>query len=198
MKLTLKIRNPEMKEQLQLIVDTVNTQAAKLGAPVATIVPYEAAIPSTGTLTLAAVPEAGETIVFELDDVAETFKYVEEVEDEFDIEIDADVTEAQANTVAAINAKSILVTLEDFASNESLVTAKVAGVAGDSIATTETLTGSGDGFTATVLSSGADEVEGVEGTVGAAGEIRYTDTHIYVSVAESTKTVNNWKKAAFV
>ena len=197
MKLTLKIRNPEMKEQLQLIVDTVNTQAAKLGSP-ATIVEHVPAIPSTGTLTLAAAPEADETIVFELDDVTEIFKYVEEVEDEFDIEIDADVTEAQANTVAAINAKSILVTLEDFASNESLVTAKVAGVAGNEIGTTDTLAEEGDGFTAAVLSSGADEVEAVEGTVGAAGEIRYTDTHIYVSVAESTKTVNNWKKAAFV
>lgn len=197
MKLTLKIRNPEMKEQLQLIVDTVNTQAAKLGAP-ATIVEHVPAIPSTGTLTLAAAPEADETIVFELDDVTETFKYVVAATEEFDIEIGADATEAQANTVVAVNAKSTLVTLEDFASDESLVTAKVAGVAGDSIATTETLTGSGDGFTAAVLSSGADEVEAVEGTVGAAGEIRYDSTYMYVSVDESTATVNNWKKAAFV
>lgn len=197
MKLTLKIRNPEMKEQLQLIVDTVNTQAAKLGAP-ATIVEHVPAISSTGTLTLAAAPEADETIVFELDDVTETFKYVVAATEEFDIEIGADATEAQANTVVAVNAKSTLVTLEDFASDESLVTAKVAGVAGDSIATTETLTGSGDGFTAAVLSSGADEVEAVEGTVGAAGEIRYDSTYMYVSVDESTATVNNWKKAAFV
>ena len=197
MKLTLKIRNPEMKEQLQLIGVTVNTQPAKLGAP-ATIVEHVPAIPSTGTLTLAAAPGADETIVFELDDVTETFKYVVAATEEFDIEIGADATEAQANTVVAVNAKSTLVTLEDFASDESLVTAKVAGVAGDSIATTDTLAEEGDGFAAIVLAGGVDEVEGVEGTVGAAGEIRYTDTHIYVSVAESTKTVNNWKKAAFV
>ncbi len=34
LEITLKIRNPEIKEQLQLIVDTVNAQAPKSGAPV--------------------------------------------------------------------------------------------------------------------------------------------------------------------
>ena len=136
-------------------------------------------------------------LFFELDDVTETFKYVVAATEEFDIEIGADATEAQANTVVAVNAKSTLVTLEDFASDESLVTAKVAGVAGNEIGTTDTLAGR-RGWLCSCPCKVVWMRLKVEGTVGAAGEIRYTDTHIYVSVAESTKTVNNWKKAAFV
>ncbi len=136
--------------------------------------------------------------IFSSSILCSSFKYVVAATEEFDIEIGADATEAQANNGVAVNAKSTLVTLEDFASGESLVTAKVAGVAGDEIGTTYTLAEEGDGFAAIALAGGVDDVGGGEGTVGAAGEIRYTDTHIYVSVAESTKTVNNWKKAAFV
>lgn len=36
----------------------------------------------------------------------------------------------------------------------------------------------------------------VLGTLGKPGEIRYTDTTMYISVGESTETVNNWKTVA--
>ena len=51
------------------------------------------------------------------------------------------------------------------------------------------------GGTGTTLVT-ADETTlkgGIDGTVGKAGELRYNDTALYVSVGESTTAVSNWK-----
>ena len=51
------------------------------------------------------------------------------------------------------------------------------------------------GGTGTTLVT-ADETKlkgGIDGTVGKAGELRYNDTALYVSVGESTTAVSNWK-----
>lgn len=38
---------------------------------------------------------------------------------------------------------------------------------------------------------------GLDGTTGAAGSLRYSDTKLYVSVDESTTAVSNWKSITF-
>ena len=38
---------------------------------------------------------------------------------------------------------------------------------------------------------------GADGTTGAAGSLRYSDTELYVSVDESTTAVSNWKSITF-
>ena len=66
-------------------------------------------------------------------------------------------------------------------------TAKTAGVAGNAYpkaATGDKLDWDGEGKTFTL---------GTNGTVGAAGALRYSDTELYVSVGESTTAVSNWK-----
>ncbi len=55
------------------------------------------------------------------------------------------------------------------------------------------------GGTGTALVT-ADETTlegGTDGTVGKAGELRYNDTALYVSVDESTTAVSNWKSITF-
>jgi hypothetical protein len=39
--------------------------------------------------------------------------------------------------------------------------------------------------------------DGIDGTVGKAGELRYNDTTLYVSVGASTTAVSNWKSITF-
>ena len=192
----LKVRNPELKDQLEEIVGVINTleddvatletgveAVAVSGAPV---VPVAA----TGTLTIATQPTAADTITISQGDVTEVYTFVEVAEDDFDVALGLDVNATQVALAAVINDHSALVTAGAFAANDSVITAKVKGVIGNTIATTSELTAETDGFAAATLGTGVD------GTAGLDGQIRYAADKIYVSVGVSTTAVSNWKSAA--
>lgn len=199
----LKVRNPELKDQLEEIVGVINTleddvaaletgveAVAVSGAPVAPVA-------ATGTLTIATQPTAADTITIAQGDVTEVYTFVEVAEDEvaeddFDVALGLDVDATQTALAAVINEHSALVTAGAFAANASVITAKVKGVIGNTIATTSGLTDEDetDGFAAATLGTGVDGTEGLD------GQIRYASDRIYVSVGVSTTAVSNWKGAA--
>lgn len=192
----LKVRNPELKDQLAEIVGVINTleddvaaletgveAVAVSGAPVAPVA-------ATGTLTIATQPTAADTITISKGNVTEVYTFVEVADDDFDVALGLDVNATQVALAAVINDHSALVTAGAFAADASTITAKVKGVIGNTIATTSELTAETDGFAAATLGTGVD------GTVGLDGQIRYAADKIYVSVGVSTTAVSNWKSAA--
>lgn len=194
----LKVRNPELKDQLEEIVGVVNTledevaaleagveAVAVSGAPVAPVA-------ATGTLTIATQPTADDTITIAQGDVTEVYTFVDTAEGDFDVALGIDVDATQVALAAVINEHSALVTAGAFNANVSTITAKVKGVIGNTIATTSELSDEDetDGFAADTLGTGAD------GTPGLDGQIRYDADKIYVSVGVSTTAVSNWKGAA--
>lgn len=192
----LKVRNPELKDQLEEIVGVINTledevadleagveAVAVSGAPVAPVA-------ATGTLSIATQPAAADTITISQGDVTEVYTFVEVAEDDFDVVLGIDVDATQVALAAVINDHSALVSAGAFAANASTITAKVKGVIGDTIATVTDLTDETDGFAAATLGNGVD------GTAGLDGQIRYAADKIYVSVGVSTTAVSNWKSAA--
>lgn len=185
-KFNLKVRNPELKRQLEEIVGVVNTledantAVAVYGAPTAPVA-------STVDLELATQPTAGDTFSISQGLVVEEFTFVETAEDAFDVALGLDVEATQANIVTAINKDSTLVEAGAFASDVSELTALVAGTVGDTIAVESGFTDETDDFSAENLSGGVD------GTVGFDGQLRYASDALYVSVGESTTAVSNWK-----
>ena len=192
----LKIRNPELKDQLEEIVGVINTledevadletgveAVAVSGAPVAPVA-------ATGTLSIATQPTATDTITISQGAVTEVYTFVEVAEGDFDVALGLDVGATQVALAAFINDHSALVSAGVFAANASTITAKVKGVIGNTIATVTALDDETDGFAADTLGTGAD------GTAGLDGQIRYAADKIYVSVGVSTTAVSNWKGAA--
>jgi hypothetical protein len=115
---------------------------------------------STGTLTLATQPTAGDTMT--IGSVVYTYVATDAPHVGGTISVGADLAAAKLATVAAINGTDTfntahpLVSASAFAVNVCTLTAKIGGVAGDAIATTETFTAVGNVFAAVTLGSGAD------------------------------------------
>jgi len=110
---------------------------------------------SQGTLTVVTQPISGDTMT--IGDKVFTFVTNGTANADGEISIGTDAATAQANIVAAINGTdgwntaSAYVTIAAFAANAAVLTALVGGVAGDSIATTETFNGVGNIFDAATL-----------------------------------------------
>lgn len=102
-----------------------------------------------------------------------------------------DCTEAQAGAalLSTIDSESAIVDATDGTSNDVIVTAKVKGVAGNSIALDEDMANGEWTGAAVVLSGGAD------GTVGSKGDVFFDASYIYVCTADNTIADANWKKA---
>lgn len=117
---------------------------------------------STGTLTMAAQPGANETVVIGTAGSEVTYTFVGSNPQVGEVDLGADAAEAQANLVAAINGTDGInephpeVSASAFIADVCTITALVGGVVGDSITTTDTLVGAGDGFAAAALAGGAD------------------------------------------
>lgn len=115
---------------------------------------------STVTLTIDTQPTSGDTMT--LDEKIFTFVPDGTANADGEISIGTDLATAQANIVAAINGTDSVntphptVSAAAFSSNDSVITALVGGVAGDSIASTETFTAGTNVFSAATLGSGAD------------------------------------------
>ena len=110
---------------------------------------------SEGTLTMDTNPTATNTMTIGTTEY--TFVATADFDTAGEIEIGEDVAATQVNTVAAVNGTDgvntahTLVTMAAFASDDAVITAKVGGVAGDLIATTETFTAGSNIFDGVVL-----------------------------------------------
>lgn len=201
----LKVRNPELKDQLEEIVGVINTLEDGVAGLESEVAHLEAGVEAvavsgaptapaaaTGTLSIATQPAVADTITISQGDVTEVYTFVETAEDaegDFDVVLGVNVEATQVALAAVINGHSALVSAGVFAANASTITAKVKGVIGDTITTVTDLTDGTDGFSAENLSGGVD------GTAGLDGQIRYDANKIYVSVGVSTTAVSNWKYA---
>ena len=99
------------------------------------------AVASQGTLTVDTQPIVGDT--FTIGTKEYTFVTDETAAADGEVDVGADLADAKVQIVAAINGTdhntaSAFVTAAAFATNDCVLTAITAGVAGDSIATTET------------------------------------------------------------
>lgn len=110
---------------------------------------------SQGTLTVDTQPTSGDTMTLG----SKVFTYVPNgtANADGEISIGTDLATAQANIVAAINGTDSIntahtqVSAAAFSTNDSVITALVGGVAGDSIASTETFTAGTNVFDAATL-----------------------------------------------
>jgi len=107
------------------------------------------------------------------------------------VDVSGGVTAPLAVTALALaittNATSA-VTGVDSDGDTVLVTAKVAGIIGNSIELSDT------GANITIIPATLED--GVDGTVGVKGTILFDENFIYVSVDTSTTAVSNWKSTA--
>jgi hypothetical protein len=100
--------------------------------------------------------------------------------------------------VVSVSGSTINVTL---ASEDSAITSDLnavkAAIEGN-IAADALITVAVGGTGTTLVTANETKLEGgTDGTVGKAGELRYNDTALYVSVDESTTAVSNWKSITF-
>lgn len=100
--------------------------------------------------------------------------------------------------VVSVSGSTINVTLasEDGAITSDLDAVKAA-IEGN-IEANALITVAVGGTSTTLVTANETKLEGgTDGTVGKAGELRYNDTALYVSVDESTTAVSNWKSITF-
>jgi hypothetical protein len=115
---------------------------------------------STGTLTVDTQPTSGDTMT--IGTKVYTFVPVDTANAEGEIDIGANLSEAQANIVAAINgtddhnSRNNAVSAAAFDGNNCTITALIGGTIGDGIATTETFAAGSNKFAADNLSGGVD------------------------------------------
>ena len=156
---TVTIDNPTKvgTDVYEFLADTAQTKSAPTNIPVNITA---STTKSSGTLTMDTQPTSGDTVTIG----TKVYTFVPVGTDTADGEVSrgANLAGAQAALVAAINGSDgvstphPLVTAAAFAGNASVITAKVGGVAGNSIATTETFTAASNVFAATTLGSGAN------------------------------------------
>ena len=161
-----------------------------VGIPVSATAPVNA-VASTSTLTVDTQPTAGETIT--IGDKVYTFVALGTAAVEGDIGLGALVANTQPLIVAAINGDAVntantQVTAGAFAGNDSVLTAIVRGVAGDSIVADETMVAA----TNVITAFGG----GVDGTPGVVGAVVLDATRIYTAPTGNTITGANWLRSA--
>lgn len=102
------------------------------------------------------------------------------------------------NEVVSVSGSTINVTL---ASADSAITSDLDAVAEaieDDIEAKALITVAVGGTGATLVTANETKLEGgIDGTVGKAGELRYNDTTLFVSVGASTTAESNWKSITF-
>jgi len=148
------------------------------------------AVAAQGTLTFEGVVADAETVTIGKD-VYEFKASGDAGAGKIKVDVSGGVTAAAAVTalVAAITANTAsVVSAVDGTGDTVVVTADVKGVAGNSIATTETCTNGAWG--ATKLAGGVD------GTPAEKNSILVDDGYIYVCTDDNTIADSNWKKVA--
>lgn len=100
--------------------------------------------------------------------------------------------------IVSVSGSTINVTL---ASSDSAITSDLDAVKeaieGDTAASALIDVAIGGNSSTTAAEATTQLENGLDGTTGAAGSLRYSDTKLYVSVDESTTAVSNWKSITF-
>lgn len=153
------------------------------------------AVAAVGTLTLAAQPTAGDTMT--IGTKVYTFVANGTADANGEISVGTDLPSAKTALIAAVNGTdgfnvaNTLASAGTFSTNDLPITARTKGVAGSAIVTTETFTNAGNVFNATTLGA---TTEGVNGTIGVAGEQYIDDSYIYVALQNNTISDNYWRR----
>ena len=160
-----------------LETDSQTAALLPLNAPVTPVAATGTAF-ETNTLTYTAKTKgaAGNSIVVNLIDPKE------DAEDEV-VSVSGstiNVTLAYASGAITSDLDAVKAAIEGNTAAKALITVAVGGT-GTTLVTANETTLEG----------------GIDGTVGKAGELRYNDTALYVSVDESTTAVSNWKAITF-
>jgi len=164
--------------------DEINKKIATSGTPVC-------AVKATGTLSMATKPTADDTVTIG----SNVYTFVASPAAAGDVAIGAAVANSKANLLAAINDGDTYndahpdVVAADWDGDDLVVTAKIAGTAGNAIATEETFDDETDAWGAATLASGVD------GTPGEVGDMLIDDTYVYFCVAPLTDA-GNWRRVS--
>jgi hypothetical protein len=155
------------------------------------------AVASQGVLTIAVQPTAGDTMT--IGTKVYTFVADGTEAEEGDISVETDLATAKVSIVAAINGTDSIntsnadVVASNFSTNDCTLTAKVKGVIGDTIVTTETFTAETNIFDAGTLGT---ETAGLDGTVGKKQDTYLDNSYLYVAIADNTTADANWRRIA--
>lgn len=146
-----------------------------LGAAVLAAAPVEAAaaVAATGTLVISQNPTNGQTFVIG----STTYTFVTSGATGNQINIGGDLAATKVNVLAKLLSDPVVTRASSWSSNNLLLTAKTAGTAGNSIATTDTLSSS-DGFANATLTGGTNKVAS---TVPEAGQFAYYNGELFFS-----------------
>ena len=156
---TVTINNPAVPgvDVYEFCADTEQTKTAPTNIAVNITA---STVKATDTLTLPTQPSSGDTMT--IGTKTYTFVPAGTAGDDGEISIGSDLATAKLAIVGAINGEDgrnlphPLVTASAFNVNVCTITARVGGVAGNSIATTETFTAVGNVFSAVALATGAN------------------------------------------
>ena len=178
-KVNEKIKNPQ-------IIDFINNDLIMELTPVN-------AVSASGTLTMDTQPTAGNTLT--IGTKVYTFTADGTADADGEIDVGADLADAKALVVAAINGSDNIntahpqVTAAAFTGDDMVITAITKGTAGNSIATTETFTEGTNVWAAATLGSG------VNGTLGSPRQIATDATHLYIcGLSGNEISGNNWRR----
>ena len=170
----------------------INNFLPKVGTPVN-------AVAAQGKLTIAAQPTADDKMT--IGTTVYTFKAAADATTAGTISIGTDLATAKAAIIAALKgtdsvntAHPTVTPASSFSTNDLTLTANTKGTIGNSIATTETFTNTGNIFDATTLGT---TTAGVNGTVATKGGTCYiNDSYLYYNIAPNTTADTNWRRVS--
>jgi hypothetical protein len=144
-----------------------------------------------------ATPIAATGTAFETNTLTYTAKVAGTVGNTITVNLIEPKEDAEAEVVS-VSGSTINVTL---ASAESAITSDLdavkAAIDGNTAAAALITVAVGGTGTTLVTADKTTLAGGIDGTVGKAGELRYNDTTLFVSVGASTTAVSNWKSLTF-
>jgi hypothetical protein len=152
------------------------------------------AVNAAGTLTIGAIGTAGDT--FTIGNKVFTCVANGTANENGEVNIGTDKATFQTAVKAAINGTDgynvahTQVVCGTISGDNYPITAIVAGIAGNSIVTTETFTSGSNVFGAATLGSG------VNGTIGIHGQPMVDATYLYVCSADNGVADKNWRRVA--
>ena len=152
------------------------------------------AVEATVNLTIGALPTAGDT--FTIGSKLYTFVTNATADADGEVNVGTDKASAQVNVKAAINGTDGYnvahadVVCGTLAGDVYPITAKVAGVVGNAIASVSDFTSGSNLFSHPHLAAGVD------GTIGIEGQQMVDASYLYVCTVDNTTADKNWRRVA--
>lgn len=144
------------------------------------------AVAAQGTITMSGIATADQTFVID----TQTFTWKASRTGAGEVTIGASASAAVINIVTAVTADLTTVTAVDGAGDTVVLTAATKGIAGNSIVLTENSTNMAVNGTGTLGATTA----GVDGTVGAEGDLLWDASYLYLCTAANPISGANWRR----